>query len=131
MGAAQRRAQAKMQRRQGFEGNQNFSVATEADVSVAGRLRPMVAMRECARYGGAREACMAWGGKDDDEDLGPRPWREPLAWLGCLVAVVMPTVMLTGLFQLGGRAVAPFFTPLLFLGLFTSLVLLVRPWTFR
>ncbi len=74
---------------------------------------------------------MAWGGKDEEEDVGPRWWREPVAWLGCLAAVVMPTAMLTGLFQLGGRSVSPLFTPLLFLGLFTSMVLLVRPWTHR
>jgi nicotinamide riboside transporter PnuC len=74
---------------------------------------------------------MLWGGKDEQEDAGARPWREPLAWLGCLAAVVMPTLMLTGLFQVGGRSVSPLFTPLLFIGLFTSMVLLVRPWTFR
>jgi len=74
---------------------------------------------------------MVWGGKDDEEGGGPRPWREPLAWLGCLAAVIMPTVMLAGVFQLGGRAVSPLFTPTLLVGLFTILVLLVRPWTFR
>lgn len=74
---------------------------------------------------------MAWGGKDDEEHAGSRRWREPLAWLGCLGAVVMPTAILTSLFQLGGRSVSPLFTPLLFIGLFTSMVLLVRPWTYR
>ena len=74
---------------------------------------------------------MVWGGKDEEEDEGPRPWREPVAWLGCPAAVVMPTVMLTGLFQLGGRPVSPLFAPLLFIGLFTSMVLLVQPWTHR
>ena len=74
---------------------------------------------------------MVWGGKDEEERDGPRRRREPLAWLGCLAAVIVPTAMLTGLFQLDGREVSPLFVPALLIGLFTIMVLLVRPWTFR
>ena len=73
---------------------------------------------------------MAWGGKNDD-DSGPKPWRETMAWLGCLFAAVMPTLVLTTLARTGDHAVSPVFTPALLIGVFTVMVLIVRPWTLR
>ncbi len=72
---------------------------------------------------------MGWG--DDEEPGGPRPWREPLAWLACLLAAVMPTAVLTTLIQALEASVSPLFVPLLYVGVFTIMVLIARPWTLR
>ncbi|MBO9546990.1 hypothetical protein [Caulobacter sp.] len=72
---------------------------------------------------------MGW--HDDNEPAGPRPWREPIAWLGCLLTAVMPTLVLTTIVQHLEAALSPMFAPALFVGLFTVMVLIVRPWTMR
>jgi len=71
-------------------------------------------------------------GSNDDEDAPtPRRWGEPIGWVGCLLAAVMPTAVLSTVVQALERSAFPAFTPLLFIGLFTMLVLIVRPWTMR
>lgn len=78
---------------------------------------------------------MAWGDDEDQHARGepgrPGPWSEPLAWLGCLVAAVVPTAMVTALVRVFEPAPWSPFAPLLYVALFTLMVLAVRPWTFR
>ncbi|NQE65341.1 hypothetical protein [Caulobacter sp. RHG1] len=74
---------------------------------------------------------MGWHHDEEETKAGSRPWRELVAWLGCLLAVVMPTAALSTLVQAVDRDISPLFGPALFVGLFTVMVLIVRPWTFR
>lgn len=71
---------------------------------------------------------MGWN--DEEEEAAPPRWREPIGWIGCLLAAVMPTVVLASLAG-GGRDGWPGFVPALYIGLFTVMVLVVRPWTMR
>jgi hypothetical protein len=71
------------------------------------------------------------GSKDDEDAPTPRRWGEPIGWVGCLLAAVMPTAVLGTVVQAFDRSAFPAFTPLLFIGLFTMLVLIVRPWMMR
>jgi hypothetical protein len=68
---------------------------------------------------------------DDEDTPARRRWGEPIGWAGCLLAAVMPTAVLSTVVQALERSMFPAFTPLLFIGLFTMLVLIVRPWTMR
>ncbi|WP_297515886.1 hypothetical protein [uncultured Caulobacter sp.] len=68
---------------------------------------------------------------DEEDTPAPRRWSEPIGWVGCLLAAVMPTAVLSTVVQAFERSMCPAFTPLLFIGLFTMLVLIVRPWTMR
>jgi hypothetical protein len=72
---------------------------------------------------------MGW--RDEEERAGSRPWHEPVAWLGCGLAVIMPTAVVASLVEAGDGGLSPLFIPALFIGLFTLMVLIVRPWTFR
>lgn len=71
------------------------------------------------------------GSNDDEDTPTPRRLGESIAWVGCLLAAVMPTAVLSTVVQSLERSVLPAFTPLLFIGLFTMLVVIVRPWTMR
>lgn len=71
-----------------------------------------------------------------DREDGGRPrragvWREPVAWLACLLAAVMPTAVVSTIVQTLGERPWPVFVPALYIGLFTLMVLVVRPWTLR
>lgn len=74
---------------------------------------------------------LAIGSNDDEEAPTPRSWGEPIGWVGYLLAAVMPTAVLSTAVQALERSAFPAFTPLLFIGLFTMLFLIVRPWTMR
>lgn len=67
----------------------------------------------------------------DDDPPKPRRWVEPIGWIGCLLGAVMPTAVLSSVVQALERSLFPAFIPLLFVGLFTMLVLIVRPWTLQ
>jgi len=71
------------------------------------------------------------GGYDGEEEPGPRRWREPVAWLGCLLAAVMPTAVLATIAQTWDAAISPLFVPALYIGIFTLMVLIIRPWSLR
>jgi len=69
----------------------------------------------------------------EDEDPEPKrmtfgEWR---GWAACLLGAVMPTAAVTCLAQMIEGATAPWFGPGLFIGLFTLMVLTLRPWTLR
>gem|GEM_PF-2413248 len=68
---------------------------------------------------------------DEPEPRAKARWGEPIAWLGCLMAAVLPTAVLTSFVQAVDRAVWPGFTPLIYVGVFTVMVLLIRPWSLR
>jgi len=72
---------------------------------------------------------MGW--HDDEEQAAPRRLSEPVAWIGCLLAAAMPTAVLASLAQAWDHAIWPVFTPLLYIGMFTVMVLIVRPWSMR
>lgn len=72
---------------------------------------------------------MGW--HDEEDETAPRRWSEPVAWIGCLLAAVMPTAVLASIAQAGDRTIWPVFTPALYVGVFTVMVLIVRPWTIR
>lgn len=74
---------------------------------------------------------MGWHDDDDEEHASSHRFPEPLAWIGCLLAAVMPTAVLASIAQSLDRAVWPAFIPLLYVGVFTVFVLLVRPWALR
>ena len=67
----------------------------------------------------------------DDKDRKALVRREWGSWVGCLLAVVMPTAVLASLVQMIEPNTAPWFVPGLYIGLFTLMVLAVRPWTMR
>lgn len=69
--------------------------------------------------------------QDDEKPAGPSRLTEPLAWIGCLVAAILPTAMLASFVQSLDRAAWPLFTPLACLGVFTIMVLALQPWTHR
>ena len=52
-------------------------------------------------------------------------------WIGCALAAVMPTAILTSLVQRIEGRTEPWFVPGLFIGVFTLMVLAARPWTMR
>lgn len=68
---------------------------------------------------------------DELEPGGKGRWGEPIAWIGCLMAAVLPTAVLTSLVQAVDRAVWRGFAPLIYVGMFTLMVLLIRPWSLR
>ena len=69
---------------------------------------------------------------DEDEPEDGRPvWREWQGWIGCALAAVMPTAILTRLVQRIEGRTEPWFVPGLFIGVFTLMVLAARPWTMR
>lgn len=69
---------------------------------------------------------------DDHEDDEPSlVWREWRGWAACLLAAVAPTAVLASIVQKIEGQTAPAFVPALFIGLFTLMVLAVRPWTLR
>lgn len=69
---------------------------------------------------------------NDPDEHEPRPaWREWRGWAGCLLAAVLPTAVLASLVQRIEGQTNPVFVPALFIGLFTLMVLAVRPWTLR
>lgn len=67
----------------------------------------------------------------DDDDGRRQRAVEPLAWIGCLVVAIAPTAMVASCAQSLDRTDWSLFAPLLYLGVFTLMVLAVRPWTFR
>jgi hypothetical protein len=69
--------------------------------------------------------------RDEDEETPPACLPEPVVWFGCLIGAVMPTVVIASIAQAVDRTAWPAFVPLLYIGVFTVAVLLVRPWTFR
>lgn len=72
---------------------------------------------------------MGW--HDDEDEAATGWWTEPVAWAICLVVAVMPTAVLGTLAQIWDRAAWPLFAPLLYIGMFTLMVTIVRPWTLR
>lgn len=76
---------------------------------------------------------MAWGGKDENGDPGKPGLRlaEWQMWAACLMAAAMPTVVVTSIIQVVEGKTAPAFVPALYIGLFTIMVLIVRPWSDR
>lgn len=69
--------------------------------------------------------------QDDDEPAAPSRLTEPVAWIGCLLAAVVPTAMLASIAQSLDRSIWPPFVPLLFILIFTLMVVVIRPWTQR
>jgi hypothetical protein len=71
---------------------------------------------------------------ESDKDTGPpKPtrWGESIGWVGCLLGAVMPTAVLSSVVRALEPSLFPAFIPLLFIGLFTMMVLIVRPWALR
>jgi hypothetical protein len=68
---------------------------------------------------------------EHDKDMKRPVWREWQGWLGCVLASVMPTAVLASIVQMIEGQTAPIFVPALFIGLFTLMVLTIRPWTMR
>lgn len=56
---------------------------------------------------------------------------EAFAWAGCLLAAVMPTAVLASIAQSLDRAKWALFAPLLYILVFTLMVIVIRPWTHR
>lgn len=69
--------------------------------------------------------------RDEEEANSAKPFPEPLAWIGCLLAAIMPTAVLSTIALRIDRSVWPPFGMLLYVGVFTVMVLIVRPWTMR
>ena len=70
------------------------------------------------------------GSGDDGEPRGRRG-GEIVGWLVCLAGAVLPTALLAQIAERFDKHLFAGFTPALYLGLFTVLVLVVRPWTLR
>lgn len=68
---------------------------------------------------------------DEDPERKPIEFREWEGWAACLLGAVMPTAVLTSLIHMIEGQTAPWFAPGLFIGLFTLMVLVMRPWTLR
>ena len=68
---------------------------------------------------------------EDDKGQRVPVWREGLVWAGCIAAAVMPTAILLAVVQAFEGQSEPWFAPGLFIGVFTLMVLAVRPWTWR
>lgn len=71
---------------------------------------------------------MGWHDEDESRaSAGLGAW----AWAACLVAPAMPAMVLVGLAQWLDGQIWPLFPLVLYIGLFTVMVLLIRPWTVR
>lgn len=68
---------------------------------------------------------------DEHEPRAGARWGEPIGWIGCLMAAVLPTAILTRLAQSADGRVWPGFAPVAYVGVFTVMVLLIRPWSLR
>ena len=68
---------------------------------------------------------------DENDNAERRAWGEWEGWAACVLAAVMPTAILASLVQrIEGKA-EPWFVPGLFIGLFSLMVLALRPWSLR
>lgn len=69
---------------------------------------------------------------DEDNDKAERrAWGEWEGWVACVLAAVIPTAILASLVQRIEGKTEPWFVPGLFIGLFSLMVLALRPWSLR
>lgn len=68
---------------------------------------------------------------EDDDKAERRAWSEWEGWAACVLAAVMPTAILASLVQRIEGKTEPWFVPGLFIGLFSLMVLALRPWSLR
>ena len=74
---------------------------------------------------------MGW--REEDEEAGRWPaWGgEAAMWLGCLLAAVMPTALGLMAWRVFVGAVTPLAAWTTYVGVFTLMVLAIKPWTIR